>query len=147
MKRNFIFILFCLTAPLFSDDFSINSLIDYNLIKDSNINAVIYYYPLYILRRNNLTIDALHKIYHERIEINNIDAKNFILGIKDIVLQEKKYQGGEGDIRCCVDFFIGNDLFFYYAINADKFYMFINGLRLKNNNIFYDFINNYISLN
>jgi hypothetical protein len=126
MKRNFIFILFCLSAHLFSDDLSINSLIDYNLIKDSNINAVIYYYPLYVIRRNSLTIDALHKSYHERIEINNIDAKKFILGIKDIVLQEDEYQGGEGDIRCCVDFFIGNDLFFSYAISFGKFYMFIN---------------------
>jgi len=64
-----------------------------------------------------------------------------------MILQEEEYQGGEGDIRCCVDFFIGNDMVFSYAISAFKEYMFINGLRLKNNNKFYDFINNYININ
>jgi len=132
--------------PLFCDEINTNSLINYELIKDNDINAVIYYYPLFVLRRNNLTIDALHKEYTIRIEINNIDTKNFILGIKNIILQEEEYQGGEGDIRCCVDFFIENDLFFSYAISASKFYMFINGLRIKNNNTFYDFINNYIDI-
>jgi hypothetical protein len=144
MRRNVFLLIFCISTPLFCDEININSLINYGLIRDKEINAVIYYYPLFVLRREALTIERLHKEYKERIGITNIDTKKFILEIENIILQKEDYQGGEGDIRCCVDFFIGNDLVFSYAISAGKFYMFINGLRIKNNNIFYEFINNYI---
>jgi hypothetical protein len=147
MRRNILLLIFFISTPLFCDEININSLINYGLIRDKEINAVIYYYPLFVLRREGLTIERLHKNYTKRVEINNIDTKIFILEIENMILQEEEYQGREGDIRCCVDFFIGNDLFFSYAISASKEYMFINGLRIKNNNIFYDFINNYININ
>jgi hypothetical protein len=128
--------------------------LDYNLIRNNNINAIIYYYPINSLRRSRLTIsgkeynDDLRKSYEQKIEVNTVDAKIFLLNLEDLVLENEEIQGiDEGDVRCCVDFYIKDDIIFSYAISFGKFYMYINGSRMKNNDLFYDFINNYININ
>ncbi|GHV86629.1 hypothetical protein AGMMS50230_22370 [Spirochaetia bacterium] len=107
---------------------------------NGKLTVVIYYIPFSILTRSALGINAVKSIYHIKIEARDSDVYKFISGINNT--KYNVFDTNTGDLRCVVEFYYDNNLIFSYALAGG--YMIINGKRILDTEIFYNFIIHYL---
>jgi hypothetical protein len=111
------------------------------IYNNGKLKAIIYYIPFSVLTRSALNVDNIKELYHIKIESRNSSGiYNFVKEIEKT--RHNIITGNNFDLRCVVEFYYDNILFFSYGL--DRFSIIYNEKRIEYDVRFYNFVLQYL---